>query len=278
PWLHLPLGLTSQLAIIVVVSFLAIFSAVSGVAKGIRRLSEINILVSILLLLAILIMGPTLYLLKLMPASLWDYLSNVIPMGFWTAEKARNQAWQGAWTVFYWGWWLAWMPFVALFVARISKGRTVREFILGVLLVPSAMVLAWMTIFGGTALYQEVQQGTDINQIVNTDYSLGMVALIQGLHVPALETPLYIVVSFLLFSWLITSLDSATLVICHILHVDHLNSMKIFWGFILGTVTATLLLMGGIGALQAASIIVGLPMAFLALLMIVACYRFIHQG
>ena len=154
-----------------------------------------------------------------------------------------------------------------MFIARISKGRTVREFILGVLLVPALVVVLWMTVFGGTAIHQELADPGSVSTAVAEDYSLGLVATIGNLDTPQLETALMAIIAVLLFTWLITSLDSATLVICHILHLDHLGSMKILWGFILGGVTCTLMLIGGIEALQAASIIVGLPMAALMLLL-----------
>jgi choline/glycine/proline betaine transport protein len=160
-----------------------------------------------------------------------------------------------------------------MFIARISRGRTIREFILGVLIVPVLVVVTWMTVFGGTALHQELASAGAVSEAVTADYSLGLVATIENLPVPELRTLLLVVVSFLLFTWLITSLDSATLVICHILHFDHMGSMKILWGFLLGGVTCTLMLIGGMQALQAASIIIGLPMAILMLLISISAAK-----
>ena len=220
-------------------------------------------------------MGPTAWLLSAFPENALDYVVNVIPMGFWRADSQSGHDWQTAWTVFYWGWWLAWTPFVSMFIARISKGRTVREFILGVLFVPSLVVLLWMTVFGGTALHQELSSAGAVSTAVEADYSTGLVVTIQNLAVPQIHTLLLMVVSLILFTWLITSLDSATLVICHILHFDHLGGMKVLWGFLLGGVTCTLMLIGGIEALQAASIIIGLPMAVLMLLMIVSAIKLV---
>ncbi len=273
PLIDLKMSLYNQIGIVVFVCTLGVFSVVSGVAKGIRRLSEVNLWISAALLLAILLLGPTGYLLASLPQNLIDYGLSVIPMGFWTASQPDNQSWQGSWTVFYWGWWLAWTPFVALFVARISRGRTVREFILGVLFVPCLVVLLWMSVLGGTALHQELAVTDAVSAAVAQDYSLGMVATIRNLGYPEITLLLLAVVSFLLFTWLITSLDSATLVICHILHVDHLNSMKVFWGFVLGAVTCTLMLIGGVSALQAASIIIGLPLAVIVLMLIISVLK-----
>ena len=275
PLSGLPFNLYTQIAIVVVVCGLGVLSVLSGVANGIRRLSEMNVWLSMVLLAVIALLGPTLWLLVALPGNIADYVINVIPMGFWLAQSQDGHAWQTAWTVFYWGWWLAWTPFVAMFIARISRGRTIREFILGVLLAPALVVLLWMTVIGGTALHQELAVAGAVSEAVNTDYSMGLAATIGNLAYPAVHQLLFVVVSFLLFTWLITSLDSATLVICHILHIDHLGSMKILWGFILGGVTCTLMLMGGITALQAASIIIGLPMAFLMVAMSWSAYRLV---
>ena len=267
----------NQVAIILAVSTLGVLSAVSGVQKGIRRLSEFNIWLSLLLLIVIVLLGPTWYLLSSIPVNLVDYVVNVIPMGFWISDSVEGVAWQGAWSIFYWGWWLAWTPFVALFVARISRGRTVREFTLGVLLVPSLITVIWMSVFGGTALHQELVEPGVVSSVVANNYALGLVETIHGLQVPSLETPILMLVALLLLTWLITSLDSATLVVCHILRMDHIPGMKVFWGFILGGVTCTLLLIGGITALQAASIIIGLPMAILVLLTLLSVVKMIFQ-
>ncbi|MEM9623635.1 MAG: BCCT family transporter [Pseudomonadota bacterium] len=266
PLSGLPFNLYSQIAIVMLVCALGVLSVLSGVANGIRRLSELNVWLSLALMGVIFLLGPSLWLLEALPTNAADYALNVIPMGFWVADDQSGHAWQSAWTVFYWGWWLAWTPFVAMFIARISKGRTIREFILGVLFVPALVVVTWMTIFGGTALHQELASAGAVSEPVAVDYSMGLVATIENLAVPELQTALLIVVSFLLFTWLITSLDSATLVICHILNFADIGRMKVLWGCILGGITCALMWIGGMTALQAASIIIGLPMALLMLL------------
>ena len=206
------MSITAQIAIVTLVSFLGIFSAVSGVAYGIRLLSEINVWISVGLALVLVAVGPTLWILEVFVSSTLDYMVNVIPMGLWTAEEAAAKAWQSAWTVFYWGWWLAWAPFVGLFVARISKGRTMREFIIAVLFVPVLIILLWMSIFGGTAVYQELQLSGSVSEIVVADYSQGIVTVFGSLGSEWLQMALVGTAAFLLFTWLITSLDSATLV------------------------------------------------------------------
>ncbi len=277
PLTGIPFGLQTQIAIVLLVCSLGVLSVLSGVANGIRRLSELNVWLSLGLMVAVLAIGPTMRVVSMLPATTADYVLNVIPMGFWIAQEPAAHEWQAAWTVFYWGWWLAWTPFVGMFIARISRGRTIREFLLGVLIVPVIVVLLWMTVFGGTALQQEMATAGAVSAAVADDYSQGLVALIDNLAMPSLHTALLAVVAFLLFTWLITSLDSATLVICHILHLDHLGSMKILWGFILGGVTCTLMLIGGISALQAASIIIGLPMAVLMLMMSASAFLLVTR-
>ncbi|MEM6938301.1 MAG: BCCT family transporter, partial [Pseudomonadota bacterium] len=218
PLTGIPFTLYTQLAMVLLASTLGVLSVLSGIAKGVRRLSELNLWLSLGLLIVIVLAGPTAWLFAAFPTNLVDYAINAIPMGFWVAGEAEGQAWQTGWTVFYWGWWLAWTPFVAMFIARISKGRTVREFIFGVLLVPALVVVLWMTVFGGTAIHQELAAPGSVSTAVAEDYSLGLVATIRNLGTPQLENALMAVVAVLLFTWLITSLDSATLVICHILH------------------------------------------------------------
>jgi choline/glycine/proline betaine transport protein len=263
--IDLEVELSNQIAIVFGVCVLGVLSALSGLAKGIRRLSELNVWVSGALLAVFIALGPTLFLGGLFVEVGIDYVLGLIPDGMWLAETPADQAWQASWTVFYWGWWLAWTPFVSLFIARISRGRTVREFAIAVMLVPTLVTILWMTVLGGTALHQELLNPGSVSVAVNQDYSRGIVAVIENLGWPAAETLLTVTATFLLFSWLITSLDSATLVICHLLGSEESAAAKVFWGLALASVTTVLLLVGGLEALQAASIIVGLPLAVLML-------------
>jgi len=275
PFTGLDFDLYNQIIIVALVCVLGIVSAISGVAKGIRRISEINIWLSLLLLLTFLAVGPTVPILVTLLSTLMEYFLAVLPMGFWIAGLPEQQAWQGAWTVFYWGWWFAWTPFVALFVARISRGRTIREFITGVLLVPTLVIVLWMSVFGGTAIHQELATSGVISSAVNQDYSLGLIASIDDLGLDQINSLLFMIVAFLLFTWLVTSLDSATLVICNMLNVSQSTIMKIIWGLVLGAVSCTLMLVGGIEALQAASVIIGLPMALIMLLVMGSVARLV---
>lgn len=253
----------NQLVIVGLVCSLGIISVISGVSRGIRRLSELNVYISAGLLLAVLMIGPTTYLRGTVASSFGDYAVRVIAMGFWTASTVEDQAWQSEWTVFYWGWWLAWAPFVGLFIARVSRGRTVREFVVGVMLVPTLSVIVWMSVFGGLAIHGERFGPTSIVDQVNADYAVATVSVVQ--HLGVLVVPLVAVIGFLLFTWLITSIDSATLVICTLLKRDQQEispGKKTLWGVLVGAVTGLLLYVGGVTALQAASIVFGLPIGF----------------
>jgi choline/glycine/proline betaine transport protein len=259
--------LSAQIWIVFSVCGLGVASAVSGLGRGIRRISELNLWVSGVLLAAFVLLGPTFHLGELLLQSLVDYTMNVVPTGLWLADTPHAKAWQGDWTIFYWGWWLAWTPFVSLFIARISRGRTIREFVLAVMIVPTLVTIVWMTVLGGTTLSQEAKRPGSISTAVNQDYSLGLVAVIEGLASPPVATALIATAAFLLLSWLVTSLDSATLVICHLLGTEESISAKIFWGLALAAVAAILLRAGGLPALQAASIVIGLPLALLMLVL-----------
>ncbi|MBC8187975.1 MAG: BCCT family transporter [Proteobacteria bacterium] len=257
----LEIHLSNQILIIFGVCLFGTLSAMSGLARGIRRLSEVNLWVSASLLLAFVILGPTAFLAGLFVDTVIDYALQFIPTGIWLANTPDQQDWQASWTVFYWAWWLAWAPFVSLFIARISKGRTAREVAIAVMLAPTLVVIVWMTVLGGTAVHQELASAGSVSVVVNQDYSLGIVAVIDNLGLPFLGAILTVVATFLLFTWLITSLDSATLVICHLLGAQETAPAKVFWGFALAAVSATLLAAGGLRALQAASIVIGLPLA-----------------
>jgi choline/glycine/proline betaine transport protein len=266
PLIGLGVAVPSQIAIVFAVCTLGVVSAISGLGRGVRRLSEVNVWVSGVFLLAILALGPTSELLGLLVSTSLDYLWTVVPLGLWLGSSVEEKEWQAAWTVFYWGWWLAWMPFVSLFIARISKGRTVREFVFAVLGVPTLVIVVWMTILGGTALHQELASPGALSVAIRQDFSLGITAVLANLTVPSLALTLTGVAAFLLFTWLITSLDSATLVICHLIERPDARGQQILWGLILATVTSTLLWVGGVTALQAASIVIGLPLAGVTML------------
>jgi len=264
--LGLEMSVASQVGIVAAVSAFGVVSALSGVARGVRRLSEVNVAISAVFIATIFVLASSGDLLFLGFTSAADYFWNVIPLGLWRGETEAQRAWQGDWTVFYWGWWMAWMPFVSLFIARISKGRSVREFVAAVLAVPTLVIIIWMTVLGGTALEQELGVPGSVSAAVGVDYSHGIVQVIDNLASPRIAFGLTACAAFLLFTWLITSLDSATLVITQLVDRAEDGPQKALWGGVLAAVTAALIYTGGVGALQAASIVIGLPLAFVMLL------------
>lgn len=279
-------GIVTKLVLILVISIVATLSAVSGVGKGIRIISEWNIWLSIVLLAAFVILGPFQWLMSFFITSLGDYLWNVVPMGFWTASEAGNSAWQGGWTIFYWGWWISWAPFVGMFIARISRGRTIREFMVGVLFVPTTIAFFWLCMFGGNAIWQELNSvggpgaagGAGVietvrawnlpNALYGTIANLGAMSWLGDMSWTA--WPLSALATFLLASWFITSSDSGTLVITTMLSMGDDHPPKVFriiWGMGEGFVAGVLLLAGGLSALQTASIAAAFPISFILLAM-----------
>ena len=171
---------TNQLLLIAAISVLGTVSAVSGVGRGVKILSEINIWLSAVFLAVIQFGGATSYILSLWISGIGDYIATVIPMGLWL-DSDHERDWQSWWTIFYWGWWIAWWPFVGLFVARISRGRTIREFVTGVLLAPTMLLMFWFCVLGGQAMYAELYGAGGLVEVVNQDYSLGLFKAIESL-------------------------------------------------------------------------------------------------
>jgi len=270
-------GVTTQIILIAIISVVATLSAVSGVGNGIRIISEWNIYLSIVFLAFFLFGGPTQWLLGLFVTSIGDYLWNVIPMGFHTFNDGGNAKWQGGWTIFYWGWWISWAPFVGMFIARISRGRTIREFMVGVMFVPTTIAFFWLCIFGGNAIYMELNATGGVG-------TAGVADLVRNWNLPAalygtidrvtdmasLNWAMAALGTFLLATWFITSSDSGTLVITTMLSMGSDNPpqrFRIVWGLGEGVVAAVLLLAGGLKALQTASIAAALPVSVIMLLM-----------
>ncbi|MFD1383272.1 BCCT family transporter [Rhodanobacter aciditrophus] len=269
-----PIGTTSQVWIIGVVSVVATVSAVTGVGKGIKILSEMNMWLSVILITVFLVAGPTVFLLGFFVTNVGEYVANFIPMGFWVDPDPEGQ-WQGWWTVFYWGWWIAWAPFVGMFIARVSRGRTIREFCLGVLLVPTLVTFFWMSIFGGTGMYMELFAdggfGTGaVMNAVNENISKPLFVVIEQLDLGLLTNIVALISIVLIITYFVTSSDSGTLVITTLVSMgsnEPPHSYRIFWGMGQGAVAAVLLLAGGLKALQTASLAAGLPFAFIMFLM-----------
>ncbi len=260
---------TVQVVLIAGITAMATISVVLGLDGGVKRLSEINMVLAGVFMIFILIVGPTVFILSGFTQNTGYYLSHFIEMSLWT-ETFRDTNWQGAWTVFYWAWWISWSPFVGMFIARISKGRTVREFILGVLLVPSLLSFFWMSVFGGTALNLQMNGIGDIAGAVQTDVSIALFSMLENLPWTQLISVIGIILVTVFF---VTSSDSGSLVVDHLTSGGKLDSpvpQRVFWAVMEGVVAATLLIGGGLTALQTASLLTGLPFALLLLLLIYA--------
>ena len=242
-----------------------------GVSRGIRRLSEINIWLSVVLIGILLAIGPTLLILQLFATETIQYFYRVIPMGLWVDPQPVG-SWQSTWTLFYWGWWIAWAPFVGMFIARVSRGRTIREFVLGALLAPVVASFLWLSVFGGLALDLQLNQAADLISAVNADMARALFTTYDLLDLGALRWPLGLLTTLLIISWFVTSADSGTLVICTIISLGKgrpSSWLRVAWGMMIGGVAGLLLLAGGLGALQAASTIMAVPFAAVIFLMMV---------
>jgi choline/glycine/proline betaine transport protein len=272
-----PIGTTSQVALIAIITVAATISVVSGLDKGIRRLSEVNITLAGLLMLFVAIVGPTILLLGAYVENLGNYIFNFVDMMFWAGSySADDQGWLSAWTIFYWAWWISWSPFVGSFIARISRGRTIREFVLGVLLVPSLVSFAWFTVMGNTAILFQSDGTADVYgamEAADFDESLAMFALLDTLPFPLFTT---IVTVFVITVFFVTSSDSGSFVIDMIASGGSLDppvGMRIFWALSEGAVAAVLLVAGGLGALQAGAIATGLPFTVVLLIVILGVFK-----
>ncbi len=258
-----------RFALIMSISAIATLSAVSGVGRGIKILSEMNMWLSILLITIFLAVGPTVFVLGLFVTNVGDYMINFIPWGFWVDPDPERQ-WQGWWTIFYWGWWIAWAPFVGMFIARVSRGRTIREFSIGVLVVPTVITLFWMTVFGGTALHQELYGTGGIIEAVNQDIAKPLFTTIENLGVGFFGNVISFICLILIITYFVTSSDSGTLVVTTLISMGKENpptSYRIFWGMGEGAVAAVLLYSGGLKALQTASLAAGFPFSIIMFIM-----------
>jgi choline/glycine/proline betaine transport protein len=272
-----PIDSEVQVLLIMGITLVATASVVSGINKGIRRLSELNLIAAVVLLAFVLIGGPTLFLLKSFVQSTGHYLQNLMLLGSWTATYQRDSDWQSNWTLFYWTWWIAWSPFVGMFIARISRGRTIREFLMGVLLVPPMLTFLWFSVFGGSAIFIELQGVESIAGAVSENIST---ALFQLLNLYPLAGLTSLVAILLVFVFFVTSSDSGSLVIDIITAGGPLDPplpQRIFWAVTEGVVAAVLLAGGGLLALQTAAITTGLPFALIMVLMCFGLYKALDQ-
>ncbi|ACB84587.1 BCCT family transporter [Natranaerobius thermophilus] len=257
-----------QVALIIGITLLATISVLSGIDKGVKFLSKMNIRLAAILMGIILLLGPTGFILRLFSNSLGLYFNNIIEYSFFIAVEETG--WQANWSIFYLAWWISWSPFVGMFIARISKGRTIRELILGVMIVPSLLSFLWLSVFGGSAIFINEQVG-GLYEVVQDDLPVALYELVNLLNLPLLaelfRILLFILITFLVAVYFITSSDSGSLVVNKITSSGKLNTpanQRAFWAILEGLLAAVLLLIGGekaLLALQTAVISTGLPFA-----------------
>ncbi|RQD66709.1 MAG: BCCT family transporter [Desulfonatronovibrio sp. MSAO_Bac4] len=263
----LPNNVFVQMILIAVITGMATISVVLGLDGGIRRLSELNMILAITIVGFVLIAGPTVFLMQAFTQNVGAYVADIISMTF-NLYAYEPTGWVGGWTLFYWGWWIAWSPFVGMFIARVSKGRTIREFVIGVLMVPVGFTFMWMTFFGNTALHMILVKGiTQLGDAVAADTTVALFQFFEHLPFSGIAS---LIATTLVVTFFVTSSDSGSLVI------DMLTSggeddapvwQRIFWACTEGVVAAVLLLAGGLGALQTATIASALPFTVIMLFM-----------
>lgn len=264
---------STQIVVIVVIAAITVLSLVSGVGRGMKWLSTTNLLIAAALVLFLLAVGPTQFLLREFVQSIGAYLQNFVGLTFTVSAFAGSagEEWQASWTTFYWGWWMSWAPFVGVFIARVSRGRTVREFVVGVLLVPTVLTFLWFSVLGGSALYRELFGGGGLlGPDGSVDVDSALFDLLEGL--PG-GTVLTIGAIILIAIFFITSADSGSLVMGMIATAgdpEPRNRIRIFFALVTSVLAIALLVTGGLEALQSAAILSALPFSVVMLLICVA--------
>lgn len=273
-------GTGMQVLIIIAVSGMALWSVVSGLDRGLKWLSNINVIIAGVFMVVVLVLGPTLFLLRDFVQSIGVYLSTVIPLTFNVSAYAgaEGELWQATWTTFYWGWWMSWAPFVGIFIARISRGRTVREFVAGVLLVPTLVTFLWFAVLGGTAIHRELFGSGGIvpedGVVVAENALFDMLGGLPG------GTVLSVVAIMLVAFFFITSSDSGSLVVSMLStggNPDPSKPVRVVWASLAGVLAIALLLAGGLVALQTAAILIALPFSVVMVGMVVGTSRAFHR-
>jgi choline-glycine betaine transporter len=252
-----------------------VLSAVSGVSRGIQWLSNINMLLAIALVLFLLVVGPTVFQLETLVESIGGYLTTIVPASFQTGAFG-DQEWLSAWTIFYWAWWISWAPFVGTFIARISKGRTIREFVIGVLLVPSGVTFIWFAVFGGAAIDLQLTGAADLSAITGTPE----IALFTTLEEFPLSGITSFVVIILVALFFVSGADAASLVMGMLSSRGSLSPARVVvvvWGVSTGAAAAILLLANGLAALQQAAIIAAAPFTLVMIGLCVSLFKGLAQ-
>ncbi len=278
----IPSSMVTFVVIVLITTVIFIMSSITGIDKGIKWLSNINLTMAIILLAFIMTLGPTGYILNTFSQVMGDYLQNIVWMSFFVDSNGETAAltyegWIGSWTIFYWAWWLAWAPFVGTFIARISRGRTIRQFIFGVLVIPTLFSCIWFSAFGGTALHMELFEGISISAAVAENSTTAIFAMLSNLP---LSTFLSLISMLIVLIFFITSADSATYVVSMMSSKGNLYpdiKLKILWGVITASVALLLLLAGGLAPMQKISIAIAFPFLFVMFLCIFSMFKFLGQ-
>ena len=269
-------GTEFQVLLIAGITALAAISVMAGLDGGVKRLSQLNMGLAGLFLVFLLVVGPALFIMSAFVQSLGFYVDALPELAFWN-EAFTGTEWQGSWTVFYWGWWISWSPFVGMFIARVSKGRTVRELILGVVVVPSLLSFLWMSVFGGTALKLQLDGVRDVAAAVNDNVATAMFDMLAAFPLAEVTSLAGVL---LVISFFVTSSDSGSLVVDHLTSGGKLDSprpQRVFWATMEGLLAAVLLIGGGLTALQTASVATGLPFAVVLLVLCWSLQRAFHE-
>lgn len=269
----LDVSTTNQIIIMCVITTLAVISVATGLDKGIKVLSEANMLLAVTLLVLIFLLGPTVFLLQAYLQNIGDYLADIIHNTF-NLFAYKKTDWIGGWTIFYWGWWLAWAPFVGLFIARISRGRSIREFIIGVMLIPTVFTLLWMTIFGNSAIdLVHNQNVVALGEMVSQNSSVALFVFLENFPLSTLLSFFSVLMIVIFF---VTSCDSGAMVVDMLCSHGSNNTplwQRVYWAVGIGVVAAILLLAGGLNALQTMTIASALPFTIVLLLAIVGLIK-----
>lgn len=267
----MPINTAGQVTLIAIITGIATLSVMAGLDSGVKLLSQLNMGLAAVFMLFLLVAGPTVYILSGFTQNLGFYFTILPELSLWT-ETFRDTNWQAAWTVFYWAWWISWSPFVGMFIARISKGRSVREFLFGVIMIPTLLSFVWMSVFGGSALFLQSAGVTDLVTAVNEDVATAMFVMLSSFPFAGV---LSLVAVILVTVFFVTSSDSGSLVVDHLTSGGKLHSptpQRVFWALMEGAVAAVLLIGGGLATLQAASVSTGLLFAAVLLVGVYALY------
>lgn len=272
----IPSGPLTQIILMAMMTGLFILSTTTGLKRGIKWLSNLNMLLAAVITIFFIAVGPFTFIMESIIVGLGDYLSNYVGYSL-RMQPYSGDTWVQEWTVFYWAWVIAWSPFIGSFVARVSKGRTIREYVLGILIIPPMLSFIWIGALGGTAIYSDLFNGTDIGAIVLEDDTAALFALYEQLPMTQVLSALSIL---LIFTFLVTSADSATFIVAGMTSGNTeapATRLKIIWGVLVGTLTVTLIIAGGLTSLQAASLLAGLPFGIILIAMIFSVSKSLRQ-